>query len=251
MGRVDGQATLERGEHAVAAFQQQDADATVSQLRVLVRDDESHELGERAGVLHTSRSRTDDAERQERPALGLVVGRGRLLEAREHVVAELERLGQILESERVPLDRGVAVVVGRAPRRQHARVVREHLAARERRPAPGVVERDDRVLPVADVRGAAEHLADGRGDLGRVQQATRHLVQQRGEEVVVTRIDQGDVDGTAAQRLRALQPTESGADDQDVGCPIGVHALASPSGRDAGVTWSSSRRDVGASSSAG
>ena len=83
------------------------------------------------------------------------------------------------------------------------------------------VDVDDLALAVANVRRAAEHLAQRRRDLRRGQQAARDLVQQRREQVVVLPVDEHDVDGLAAQRLRALQAAEAGADDHDPG--MGAH----------------------------
>ena len=160
-------------------------------------------------------------------------------------------------------DRVVAVVVGGAARREHERS--RTRASRRRRGARACcveVDVDDLALAVADVRRAAEHLAQRRGDLRRVQQAARDLVEQRREQVVVLPVDERDVDGLAPQRLRALQPAEAGADDHDTG--MGTHAAdcrmnASSTGlpmhapaRERALTWgcvaSISRIEVGEAS---
>src|SRR5438270_297454 len=73
--------------------------------------DESHELGGRAGVLDTRGAGADDAEGEQPLPLRVVVGRRGTLEADQHVVAQLERLAEVLEPERVLLHRRVAVVV--------------------------------------------------------------------------------------------------------------------------------------------
>ena len=180
-----------------------------------MRDHEAHQLGERARELDPGGAAADDAEREEPAALAGVVRRGGAFEAVEHVVAELERLAEILEPQRTVRDRVVAVEVGRAPRCEHERVVFERGPVGE---ADGLlieVDVDDVAQPVPHVRRAPEHLADRRGDLGRVQETARHLVQQRCEEVVVLPVDERHVERRPPQRLRALEPAEAGADDDD------------------------------------
>ena len=110
-------------------------------------------------------------------------------------------------------DRVVAVVVRLAPRREHELVVIERRAVGETELLLREVDVDDVALPVVHVLGVAEDLAYRRGDLRRVQQAARDLVQQRREEVVVLPVDDRDVDGLTGQLPRALQPAEPGADD--------------------------------------
>ena len=62
---------------------------------------------------------------------------------------------------------------------------------------------------------AAQHLAGRRGDLALGEDAGRHLVEQRLEQVVGGLGDQRDVDVGSAQRLGPEQPAEAGADDHD------------------------------------
>ena len=73
----------------------------------------------------------------------------------------------------------------------------------------------DVALAVANVARVAEHLAQRRRDLGRVQQAARDLVEQRREQVVVLPVDEHDVDRLVPQRLRALEAAEPATDDHD------------------------------------
>ena len=100
--RVPRQPRLERRQQPVAALEQDDAHLGRGQLRVLVRQHQAHELGERARVLDAGRTAADDAERQQPlPLVGVAVVASRALEALEHVVAQLQRLAEILEPERV------------------------------------------------------------------------------------------------------------------------------------------------------
>ena len=192
--RVRGEAALEHRQHAVAAFEQHDPQLVGVQLGVLVRQHQPRQLGERARVLHPGRPAADDAERQQSPALGGIRRRGRLFEAVEHVVAQLQRLTEILQPERTRRDRLVAVVVGDAARCQHQLVVIEHFAVGERHTLAREVGVDHFALAVADVRRAAQHLAQRGRDLRRVQQATGDLVEQRREQVVVLPVDEQHVD---------------------------------------------------------
>ena len=56
----------------------------------------------------------------------------RALEARQDMVAEPQRLAEVLEAEGLLLDVGLAVVVGRASRREHERVVSENVVVGQR-----------------------------------------------------------------------------------------------------------------------
>ena len=133
------------------------------------------------------------------------------LEAVEHVVAQLQGLSEILETERAFGDRVVAVVVGGAAGREHA--VRRTAAWSRRRAVRCCAAKSTSTTSPWRYRtfgASAEHLAQRRGDLRRVQQAARNLVQQRREQVVVVPVDDGDVDRsgprassrTAARRTR-------------------------------------------------
>ena len=55
-----------------------------------------------------------------------------------------------------------------------------------------------------------------RGDLARGDDAGRHLVQQRLEQVVRGLGDQLDVDIGSLERLDDVQPAETGPDDDDL-----------------------------------
>ena len=59
----------------------------------------------------------------------------------------------------------------------------------------------------------AQHLADRRGDLALGEDAGRHLVEQRLEQVVRGAVDQRDLDRRAPQRLGGEQPAEPRSDD--------------------------------------
>ena len=140
-----------------------------------------------------------------------------MLETFEDVVPQLQRLAQILQSERVPANAVVAVVVRLAAGRDDEIVVRQVRAVGECDVLLGEVEAGDLALAIAHVRHTTEHLPQRRRDLRRVQQAARDLVEQRREQVVVAGVDEQDVDGLVPQGFRALQSTEATTDDDDPG----------------------------------
>ncbi len=161
-------------------------------------------------------SGADDAEREVAAAVVAVGFDHGALEAREHVVAQPQRLAEILQAEGLLLDAGVAVVVRGAPRREHERVVLEHVVVGEPDRLRGHVDVHDASLAVADVGRVAEQRAQRRRDLRRREQAARHLVQQRREEVIVAVVDDEHVDRLADECLGALQAAEPRADDHDL-----------------------------------
>jgi hypothetical protein len=75
--------------------------------------------------------------------------------------------------------------------------------------------------PCANLRAAAAILkecrerdaANGRCDLARRERASRDLVQERLEQVVVALVDERHVDGRRLQRARRAQAAEAAADD--------------------------------------
>jgi hypothetical protein len=64
--------------------------------------------------------------------------------------------------------------------------------------------------------GTAHDAADRRGDVARVEHRRRHLVEERLEDVVVTPIDQRDVDRRLSQPARRLEPAEPPAQHDDM-----------------------------------
>ena len=64
-----------------------------------------------------------------------------------------------------------------------------------------------------DVLGTSHDVADRRRDLARREHPGRHLVQERLEEVVVATVDEGDVDGLAAEAPDREEAAEAAADD--------------------------------------
>ena len=62
---------------------------------------------------------------------------------------------------------------------------------------------------------AGKHAAQRRRDLALGEDAGRHLVEQRLEQVVVGAVDERDLDRRALQRLGRVEPAEATADDDD------------------------------------
>src|SRR5204863_3735539 len=68
---------------------------------------------------------------------------------------------------------------------------------------------------VAALHLPAQRVADRRADGRRAEARSRHLVQQRLEQVVVGAVDQRDLDVGPGQRAHGLQAAETAADDDD------------------------------------
>jgi hypothetical protein len=69
----------------------------------------------------------------------------------------------------------------------------------------------------ADVARAAQHRPERVGDVGRVQERRRDLVEERREQVVIARVDERDVDGLPGEAPRAGESAEAAADDDNPG----------------------------------
>ena len=143
----------------------------------------------------------------------------RLLERAQDPAADLARVGERLQPGRHVRPLVAAEVAVRRAGRHDQRVVaeRDRLAVRgERVRLAGVeVEAGDVGEQHARVGLAAEDAAQRRGDLALGEDAGRHLVEQRLEQVVVRPVDERDLDGRAAERLGGVQAAEAAADDQD------------------------------------
>ena len=141
------------------------------------------------------------------------------LEGAEDAAAQLEGVVDRLHAGRVAGE--LVVAEPRLPGAggdEQAVVGRDALAAEHRRGDGARLEVDvgDGAEHDPGVLLAGEHLARARGDLALGEDARRHLVEQRLEEVVRGRGDEGDLDVLAAlERLRAEEASEARTDDDD------------------------------------
>jgi hypothetical protein len=99
--------------------------------------------------------------------------------------------------------------------RDHEEVVGEH-AVIEGDPAVVDIDRRRRGEQDARVGLLGERRADRIGDVARVERRRRDLIEQRLEQVVVTAVDQRDVDRRAREGTRRGQAAEAAANDHDV-----------------------------------
>ena len=167
------------------------------------------ELGQRAGVLHAGRAAADDHERQPLRLLHRIGALGRPLQARQDVVAQPHRLVEGLHADGPLGQLRIAEIGVGAAGGQDERVVGDRVAAGHRH-RPGLeVDAGHPGLAEPDVAGTAEHRPERIGDVGRVEQRGRHLVQQRREQVVVAGVEQEDVDVGAVEGPGAGQARRS------------------------------------------
>ena len=156
-------------------------------------------------------------------------GIGRALRAfqrRQHALADLQRVVEILEPGRERRPLVVAEIAGARARRHHQVVVGKRRAVVEPHGARGDVDARHLGEQHGDVALAVQRRADRIRDVRRRQPRHRHLVQQRLEQVVVQAIDHRHLDGAAVvrrtERLGRRQPAEPGADD-DHAFAVGRH----------------------------
>ena len=186
---------------------------------VLAFQHEPHQLRERARILDAGWASAHDDERHPRRLLFVRDG-GRLLEATENVIAELQRLAQVLEAERLTLDGVVAEEVRAAAGGDHEVVVRNRAAALRTHVPPLPVDADHVGLSKAHVGRPGEHAANRECDVARVQQRARHLIEQRRKHVVVVAVDEEDLGRPAVELFGTRQPAEPRPDDHDARPPV-------------------------------
>src|SRR5438105_4903084 len=102
----------EGGEHRVRPLEENDAHRGEVEARVVLAQDEVHELAEGSGELDARRTCADDGNRHQPAALAGVFGPGGTLEVGEQVVAQRQGFTQGLQPEGTLLDAAVAEVVG-------------------------------------------------------------------------------------------------------------------------------------------
>jgi hypothetical protein len=98
--------------------------------------------------------------------------------------------------------------------------------AGQEHPAPLPVHTGDRALAEGDVGLPVEQAPDRVGHVGRVQPRRRHLVEQRLERREVLLVDERDLDRRLGEAPGGGEPTEPGADDDDLRSD--PHAGSSP-----------------------
>ena len=212
------EAVTEGGQHLRRSVEQDDAGVPRVDVAELVRERLVRQLGDLAGHLDTRRARADDDE-GEQPLAVLGVGR-RLgeLEGTEDAPPQLERVVDVLHARRVAGEVVVAEVrLAGAGGDDEAVVGRDgRLVQRVRGDGAALdVDLGDVAEDGAHVLVAGEDVAGRRGDVALGEDARRHLVQQRLEEVVAGPRDEGDLDVLAAQGLRGEEAAEAGSDDDD------------------------------------
>ena len=176
------------------------------------------EFGDLPGHFHAGRTGADDDEGQQLLPPLRVVGPLGLLEGTDDAAAQLQRVVDRLHARRELGEMVVAEVRLPGTRGDDQRVVRGDI---------GVTEqfRPDRFRCQVDVGDfAQQHLSillpaqdhpGGRRNLTRGDDAGRHLVQQRLEQVVRGLGDDLDVDVGAFEGLGGSQPAEPRANDDD------------------------------------
>jgi len=173
------------------------------------------ELNERPRHLHPGRAPAHHHER-EGARLGLRAGPIIALELTENVVAEIDRVGDVLQRIAVLPHARNAEIVAHGPGGQNQVVVLERGTALEVDEPLIEVEVHDRPQPEAHRLVSPEDVADVVGDVVRLQPRHRDLVEQRLKLVVIVAVDQRDLRGGIAKRLGGLKPAEAGPDDDDV-----------------------------------
>ena len=183
----------------------------------------AHEVVELRDHLHSGEAASGDHEGEElAPQLLVMALDGRFLERADHMVAQVERVVQVLEGKSVLGQAAQAAEIGDGPQREHQVVVLDHVGVGQeaRGGGDGAVLQVDRLyLSHVDLGGRQEppqrahqiEQADGPGD---------HFRQHGLEDEVIVLGDQHDLKLPARaelllQLLRGEDRAESAAEDHD------------------------------------
>jgi hypothetical protein len=196
------------------------------------------QLGHLPHQLHAGRARSDHDEREPLRALDRVGGDLGHLEREQDGVAQVPGVLDRLHAGGVAGELVTPEVGVRCARRDHERVVGQ----RERPPVRALgrhhplfeVDVGDLGQQRARVRLFLDHTAQGGRDQPGRQDARRHLVEQRLEQVVVGAVHHRDVHVGVRQRAHRVEPAEAPADDDDL-VPIGHVGSCATSRSSSGV----------------
>ena len=201
-------------KNARAALDQQDFGAGRIDPAKLAFQRVMGDFCQRAGHFDAGRAAADHDEGQKctlAHRIGLFFG---LLEGHQHMAADLERIGQRLQSRRELGPLVVAEVAVRRTRRHDQVVVAEAKTVRKHGFLRCGKNLDDFTEKRGDVALFAEE-KPGRRRNGRCGESRgRHLVEQRLKEMVVGFLDDRDVDVGISQMPGSFQAAEAAADDQ-------------------------------------
>ena len=187
------------------------------------------QLGQLASKLNTSRASADNDEGQQALALSRIVGQLGALKRADDAGTDFECVVDVLHA-RSKLGKVIIAEVGLASASGNQEVVvfplgslvtqfRSHNLLFD-------VDVGDIALDNTNVLNTVEDCTSGRSDFARGQDARCYLVEQWLEQVVVSAVDESDVDLGALQLLRREQATETRTDDDHVRAS-GVRAVRS------------------------
>ena len=214
----------ERGQDLLAAVEQDHPDPGRVDPPEVALERPARELGELAGDLDACRPAAHDDEGHPRLALlGIVCQLGHL-ERTEDPLPLLDGVAERLHTRR-PLLVLVVPEVRAADAGPDDQAVVGELDVSPARLDDGDLPRLE-VEPGhlahldGDVVVLSQHVARRRSDLSLGEDARRHLVEERLEQVVVDAVDQRYLDRGAPEELCGEEPTEAGPDD-DHAVPAG------------------------------
>src|SRR5216684_4140864 len=211
--RLARQDFREGGEHARGPVHENDPRLFETNRAEVVGEGLTGNLADGSRQLHARGAGADDRERQPGAPLDRIGQPLGHLERIEDLVPDVRRLVHALQAGR-PLPPLVVPIVGGLRSDGHdQRVVGKLGSVREPDSTGCGIDVDDLAEQNARVLLAAEHAAQGRGDLARRQRAGGDLVEERLEKMVVAPIYQRDFDRRRLQRPGRAQAPEATAQD--------------------------------------
>jgi hypothetical protein len=202
----------------LGCLDQDDAGGTGIEAPVVALQRPPRELGDLPGELDTGRPRAHHDERQPGSALldlGFELGH---LERPEDPSAQLQRVIDRLHARFVHRELGVTEIRLSRPGSHDQTVIRNthaFLDRLEHHLTGPDIDVHDFAQQRPRIALVTQHFPERRRDVSLRQDARRHLVEQRLEQVVVRAVNDRDVHRSRPQCAGGEQPTEPGPDDHD------------------------------------
>ncbi len=210
------------GQHARAAFEQDDVGARRVNGAEFMRQNVTRDFRQYSGEFHAGGASAHDDEVQR-----LIAGAGKSppfgqFKRKQHAAADFERVfdGLQARSEGLPI---IVTEVGVRGAGGDHQVVVGKLLLRCLYDAAGEVEVLDFLKQGDDIGVAAEDCPDRSGDFAGGEASGGDLVEQWLEGVVIFAVDDGDLNRGAGQRATDIQAAKAGANDHDARCFLAGH----------------------------
>ena len=200
-------------KHALASLNQHDPGLACVNLAEFAPQRVPRQFGYRSGQFHAGGTSANDDEGQKGSLffrIGLPLGP---FKCQQDASPDRCRVLQRLQAERIRLPLVVAEIGMSGAGGQHQGVIGQRCAIFEQHEAAFRIDTRHVGEHGRNLRPVPHKRTNRPGDLGCGQRGCRNLIEQWLKEVMITPVDESDVDRCPSQPLDDLQPAEARADD--------------------------------------